>query len=125
MVTATVEDYIAANAARQDLVGFANAALGVPGHLHRGPVFPESAILLCGGDAVHVVVVVVVVVVGRACCRCLCLDVFSLMEGSQNAKIPGAVKAPVRFADLCTCPLLGTVIAVCSSSCRHDNDSSA
>jgi hypothetical protein len=117
MVTAAVEDYIAANAARQALFGFANAALGIQGHLHRGPVFPESAILLCGGDAVHVVVV-------GACCRCLCPDVFSLMESSQNAKILGAVKAPVRFADLCTCPLLGTVIAVCSSSCRRDNDSS-
>jgi hypothetical protein len=61
MVTAAVEDYIAANAARQALFGFANAALGIQGHLHRGPVFPESAVLLCGGDAVHVVLLVLAV----------------------------------------------------------------
>jgi uncharacterized protein YaaW (UPF0174 family) len=53
VITAAVKDYIAANTARQALFGFANAALRVHGHLHRGPVFPDLAVLHCGIDAVH------------------------------------------------------------------------
>jgi hypothetical protein len=81
VITAAVEDYIAANAARQACFGFADAALRVQGHLHRRPVFPESVISLHGGDTIH------------ARCSCVCCDHLSLMDANRWKANLGSFRA--------------------------------
>lgn len=78
VIAAAVEDYIAANAARQAFLRLANAALWIHSHLHRSPIFSESTFPLCGGYAVYV---------GHVRCLCVYSDVLSPMKVAVT--VPG------------------------------------